>query len=264
MPYETLLYEKTEGVALLTLNRPDKMNAWNSTMRVEIRDLLSSVNQDPEVRVLLVTGAGDKAFSAGADQSERSTGGAISRQDIQANNLNPNRSLSMFVRSIEKPVVSAVNGVTVGGGLSLVCSSDVAIASDQARFRVGHARLGMGMMDGLGWLLPRRIGAQRAFELYATNRIMDAAEAERAGLVLRVVPHADLMREAMAFATTLAKAPPLGLRWTKKAMSRSHTHTLDEYLEFERLVYVTCYYSEDSREARKAFLEKREPKFQGR
>ena len=122
----------------------------------------------------------------------------------------------------------------------------------------------MAAMDALGWLLPRAVGKQRAFEMYATNRIVEAEEAERVGLVLKVVPHAELMTETMELARTLADGPPIGLKMTKRAILRGSTHSLEEYLEFERLAYQNCYFSEDSKEARKAFLEKRPPKFQGR
>lgn len=264
MDLETLLYEKKDGIGVVTMNRPEKLNTWNVKMRQEFKALFPTVNDDPEVRVLVVTGAGDQAFTAGSDQTERSSGGAMPQEEINNNNLNPSQSLPMYIHTIEKPVIMSVNGVCVGGGLSWVTAADIAIASDRARFRVGHTRLGVGLIDSLGWLLPHRIGAQRAFEFYATNRIMDAAEAERIGLVLKVVPHESLRKETMDLAAAIAKAPPLGLRWTKKAMARSHTHSLPDYLEFERLVYTTCYYSEDSKEARKAFLEKREPKYQGR
>jgi enoyl-CoA hydratase/carnithine racemase len=264
VPFESILYEKRDGVATMTLNRPEKMNTLNSVMRREIREVFSSINGDPDVRCLLITGAGDKAFCAGADQTERTTGGAIPVDEVKRHHLHPNESTSKYIQDIEKPIVVAVNGVAVGGGLAMTLGADVAIASDRARFRVAHVALGMAMMDALGWLLPRAVGTHRAFELYATNRIVEAAEAERIGIVARVVPHEKLMEEARALAQAIADGPPIGMRMSKKAIARSHTHRLDEYLEFERLAYQNTYFSEDSKEARRAFLEKRKPKFTGK
>ncbi|MCH8283524.1 MAG: enoyl-CoA hydratase/isomerase family protein [Chloroflexi bacterium] len=264
MPFEAIAYERQDGVGLLTLRRPEKLNTFNAAMRREVREVFASVNDDPEVRCLVITGAGDRAFCAGADQTERSDGGAIPLDEVRRHNLDPNSSTAKYIQEIEKPIVAAVNGVAAGGGLAMVLGSDVAIASDRARFRVAHRDLGMAAMDALGWLLPRAVGKQRAFEMYATNRIVEAEEAERVGLVLKVVPHAELMTETMDLARTLADGPPIGLKMTKRAILRGSTHSLEEYLEFERLAYQNCYFSEDSKEARKAFLEKRPPKFQGR
>ncbi len=264
MPFETILYERRDGVATMTLNRPEKLNTLNSAMRREIRQVFRSIDGDPEVRCLLITGAGDRAFCAGADQTERATGGAIPLDEIQRHHLHPNESTSKYIQDVEKPIVVAVNGVAAGGGLAMTLGADVAIASDRARFRVAHAALGIAAMDALGWLLPRAVGVQRAFEMYATNRIVEAVEAERIGIVCRVAPHDHLMDEAMALARAIADGPPIGMRMTKKAVLRSHTHTLEEYLEFERLAYQNTYFSEDSKEARRAFLEKRPPKFTGR
>ncbi|MBI3743879.1 MAG: enoyl-CoA hydratase/isomerase family protein [Chloroflexi bacterium] len=264
MAFETITYERRDGVGTMTLNRPEKLNTLNSVMRREIREVFASVNDDGAIRCLLITGAGDKAFCAGADQTERTTGGAIPADEVKANHLNPNNSTAKVMQDIKKPIVVAVNGVAAGGGLAVTLCADIAIASDRARFRCAHVALGMGMMDALGWLLPRAVGHQRAFELYATNRIVEADEASRIGIVTRVVPHALLMTEAQSLAQTLADGPPLGLRVAKRALQRSEHDTLEEYLEYERLAYQICYFSEDSKEARRAFLEKRKPRFQGK
>ncbi|MBM4406658.1 MAG: enoyl-CoA hydratase/isomerase family protein [Chloroflexi bacterium] len=261
--YETITYDRRDGIGLLTLNRPERLNALNSAMRREVKEVLTSVNDDAEVRVLVITGAGE-AFCAGADQRESTSGGAIPLEEIRQRNIDPRGSTSWLMKNIAKPVITAVNGVAVGGGFAIAVGGDVVIASEQARFRVGHAPLGMAMMDGLGWLLPRLIGTQRAFELYATNRIMEGEEAARIGLALKVTPQAQLMQEAMAMARAMAEGPPLGLRQTKRAITLSHEQTLDDYLIFERLAYQNCYFSEDSKEARQAFLERRKPKFQGK
>ena len=265
MPFETLRYEKQDGVAVLTLNRPDKMNTLSSAMRRELREVWTSINQEKDARVLVMTGAGDKAFCAGLDITERGTkGGAVSSDEVRQANLNPQLSLTSVLSRVEKPVIAAVNGVSAGGGLSLVTGSDIAIASENARFRVAHSRLGIAMMDGLSWTLPRVVGKSRAFEMYATNRIVDAQEAEHIGLVSKVIPHAELMPYVMELAKTLAKGPPLGMMLTKRAIERGSQQTVNEYLEYERLAYQLTYYSDDSKEALKAFLQKREPNFEGK
>ena len=264
MSYETILYEvDDEGVAIATLNRPGNRNALDSVMRREIVEVFTGANEDPKVRTLVLTGAGDTYFSAGADQKERTSGGTMPADQIRNNHLHPTNALSARLQRVEKPVIGAINGTCVGGGFALAAGCDVILASENARFRVAHAALGVGILDALGWLLPRHIGPQRTFELYASNRIMEAQEAKEAGLVFKVVPQANLMREAVELARVFAAGPPLGMTMTKRSILRGHTRDLDEYLEFERLAYQVCYYSEDSKEARKAFLDRRKPRYQG-
>lgn len=264
MSFETVTYEKRDGIGLLTINRPDNLNTINTAMRGELSTIFRGLDEDHDVRVLVVTGAGDKAFCAGADQRERSSGGAIAKETVREAHLHPTRTWRMAMPQAEKPIIAAVNGVCVGGGLFMACAADVTIASENARFRVGHAALGISLQDSLGWLLTKRMGAQRTFEFYATNRIMEAEEAERAGLVMRVVPKERLLDEAMALASTIAQGPPLGMLMTKRAIQESYKRTLEEYTTFERLAYQVTYYSDDSKEARQAFLERRKPNFQGR
>ena len=264
MHLEHLKLEKKDGIGILTMNRPEKMNTWSTIMRNELREALPAIDADPDVRVLIFTGAGDRAFTAGLDLTEKSGGGAMPQEEIRRVNLDPNTSIPMYFYRFEKPIITAVNGVCVGAGISTLLAGDYTIVSDKARFRIAHRDLGAGILDSIGWFLPRAIGGHKAFELYATNRLMGAEEAERIGLVDRVVPQDRLMDETMELAEVFAAGPPLGLKWAKRSIKRSHTHNLEEYLEFERLVYMTTYYSEDSREARRAFLEKRPPRFEGR
>ncbi len=265
MNYKTILFEvDPEGVAVATLNRPDNRNALDSTMRREITEVFKETNDDPQIRALVITGAGSDYFSAGADQKERKSGGAMSSEQIRSNHLHPANALSAQLQRVEKPVLAAINGICVGGGFALAAGCDVLIGSERARFRIAHAALGVGILDALGWLLPRHIGPQRTFELYATNRIMEAVEAKEMGLVLDIVPHAELMTEVLALAHAFAAGPPLGMTMTKRAILRGRTRDLDDYLEFERLAYQICYYSEDSKEARMAFLERRKPSYKGK
>ena len=265
MSYQTVRYEVDDaGVAVATLDRPEHRNALDSVMRREIVEVFARTNDDPNVRALVLTGAGEEYFSAGADQKERASGGAMPSEQIRRNHLHPTNALSARLQQVEKPVVAAVNGTCVGGGLALAAGCDVVLASENARFRVAHAALGVGILDALGWLLPRHIGPQRTFELYATNRIMDAAEAKEAGLVFKVTSSDELMPEALKLARAFAAGPPLGMTMTKRAILRGRGRDLDDYLEFERLAYQVCYYSEDSKEARRAFIERRKPKYQGR
>ncbi len=262
--YETIVVQTDDGVSTITLNRPDSLNAFNEAMKAELLDTLKKAERDDAIRCLVITGEG-RAFSSGQDLADlKDVYAGTDPPDLGQMLRDAYNPLIKKMRGMDKPIIAAVNGVAAGGGLAMVLGSDVAIASDRARFRVAHRDLGMAAMDALGWLLPRAVGKQRAFEMYATNRIVEAEEAERVGLVLKVVPHAELMTETMELARTLADGPPIGLKMTKRGILRGSTHSLEEYLEFERLAYQNCYFSEDSKEARKAFLEKRPPKFQGR
>ena len=256
MSNQATIFEVSDGIAVLTLNRPDALNAMNDDMRQGVRKACAAVNQDAGIRVMVVTGAGERAFCAGADQRARSSGGAIAPEVIRGNNLRPFLKYAEGLPGVEKPVIAAVNGVCVGGGLGMVCACDIVVAAEHARFRVAHA--------ALGWMLTKRIGAQRAFELYATNRLMDAHEAERVGLVFKVTPAGSLMDESLRLARTIAQGPPLGMFMTKRAIRHAETCSFEEYAVFERVSYQNTYYSEDSKEARQAFREKREPRFQGR
>ena len=265
MSYQTVRYEVDDaGVAVATLDRPEHRNALDSVMRREIVEVFARVNDDPDVRALVLTGAGKNTSRRGpirrsgprAARCRRSRYGAIISTQPTPSPRGCNRSRS--------PSWPRSTGPAWAEGLALAAGCDVVLASENARFRVAHAALGVGILDALGWLLPRHIGPQRTFELYATNRIMDAAEAKEAGLVFKVTPPDELMPEALKLARAFAAGPPLGMTMTKRAILRGRGRDLDDYLEFERLAYQVCYYSEDSKEARRAFIERRKPKYQGR
>jgi enoyl-CoA hydratase/carnithine racemase len=183
---------------------------------------------------------------------------------VRERNIHPERSLNGMMLGFEKPLIAAVNGVAAGGGLAMALASDIIIAVDGARFGTAHAKLGVPLLDGLGFLLPRRIGPGRASELAFTARLVDAEEALRIGLVDRVVPVAELAASATALARAIAANAPLSLHFSKQAIRRSDSESYQEYLRYERYVFNLCMGSEDAKEAMRARREKRPPVYTGR
>ncbi|MBI4308082.1 MAG: enoyl-CoA hydratase/isomerase family protein [Chloroflexi bacterium] len=254
--YEGLLFEKKGHIALMTLNRPDKLNALNVPMRVGLGELCQEVQQDPGIRVLVITGAG-RAFCAGADLSAPVL-------EHKADPADPAGFWAPPLLKLEKPTIAAVNGVAAGGGLSVALCCDIRIASDQARFTAVWTRRGL-IPDGLAtWLLPRIVGMSHACELSYTGRVIDAAEAARIGLVSRIAPQARLLPEVLALADEVAQQAPIALRLTKRAFFFSAFNSPDEQIFHESASQSICMATEDHAEGRKAFLEKRVPTFRGR
>lgn len=263
-----LIDRPAEGVALLTLNRPEKLNAMDAVLVSDLHDALDEVGGDRTCRVVVLTGAG-RGFSAGLDlggygdapDSEgRGTAGAgmATQQHIA--------SLVPHLRSLHQPVISAVNGPAAGGGLALALASDVRIASTSARFNVAFVRIGLSGCDiGVSWLLPRLIGASRAWELMLTGRIIDSAEADRIGLVTRVVPDGEVVESALETAALIAANSPWGVRMTKEvAWSQLEVGSLQAGIDLENRTQILSSFTEDHREAIGAFLEKRPPSFRHR
>ena len=256
---ETLLVNRAQnGVVTLTLNRPDKKNAMNATMFNELLAVFREVDASATDRVLVITGAGD-AFCSGADLGDR---GNDTRHPLQR--LHWVADIALALHRIPKPVIAKVNGVAVGAGLNMALGCDLIVASDTARFSEIFARRGLSIDFGGSWLLPRLIGMHRAKELAFFADIISAKEAAEIGLVNRVVPAADLDAFVADWANRLAAGPPLALSMTKRLLTNSFSMTMDEALDAEGMAQTVNNATEDSPEAIRAFMEKREPKFKGR
>ncbi|MFC1885823.1 enoyl-CoA hydratase/isomerase family protein [Thermodesulfobacteriota bacterium] len=267
MAFETILLEKKKGIAVITLNRPERLNAFIPQMNDELKTAVEDVTGDGDVRVLVLTGAG-RGFCAGADRNAqadradmRDAGQRItkSRHDQVAP-----LSINTVLHKMEKPTICAVNGAAVAVGLSLALSCDIRIASETARFGTIWGRRGL-MGDGGGtYYLTRLLGTSKALELLFTDDIIDAREAERIGLVSRVVPREDLMPTVKELAGKIAKGPSVAMELNKRAVYKALTNTLEAQLDFEHWGQSVCYATEDHKEAIQAAKEKRDPAFKGR
>jgi enoyl-CoA hydratase len=255
---EYFLYECEGGVAVLTLNRPEVRNALSVGLQRELMRVIAHVNESDDVRVLIITGAGEKAFAAGSDISAMRD-----RDMITVFN-------GIFAKSIrcvadcEKPVIAAVNGAAYGGGCELALAADIRLASENARFALPE--LGLGLMPGGGGTqrLAKLVGVGRAKEIILTGRAVDAEEALRIGLVTGVCPLEKLMSEAKAVASKLLEKGPLSLRLAKKVANLALSADEASAIQMELYAYCMLIASEDSKEGVNAFLEKRKPDFQGK
>jgi 2-(1,2-epoxy-1,2-dihydrophenyl)acetyl-CoA isomerase len=256
---ETLLLDRTpNGVVTLTLNRPEKKNAINGPMWNELLAVFREVAASPTDRVLVIGGAGD-AFCSGADLS--------AGPPVQGHLLTFMRhvaEVALALHHIPKPVIAKVNGVAAGGGCNLALGCDLIVASETARFSEIFSRRGLSVDVGGTWLLPRLIGMHRAKELAFFADVISAQEAAGMGLVNRVVPAAELDAFVRGWADRLAAGPPIALSMTKRLLTNAFSVTLDEALEHEAMAQSVNLATEDTGEAIKAFLEKREPRFKGR
>ena len=256
---ETLLVDRaSNGVVTLTLNRPEKKNAMSGTMFNELLATFRDVNDTAADRVLVITGAGD-AFCSGADLGDR---GNDTRHPLQR--LHWVADIVLALHRIPKPVIAKVNGVAVGAGMNLALGCDLIVASEHARFSEIFARRGLTIDFGGSWLLPRLVGMHRAKELAFFADIISAKEASEMGLVNRVVLADQLDAFVADWANRLAVGPPLALSMTKRLLTNSFAMSMDEALEAEGMAQTVNSGTEDTPEAIRAFLEKREPKFKGR
>jgi enoyl-CoA hydratase/carnithine racemase len=256
---DTLLVDRAaNGVVTVTMNRPEKKNALNATMFNELLTVFREVNDSTTDRVLVITGAGD-AFCSGADLGDR---GHDTRHSLQR--LHWVADIALALHRIPKPVIAKVNGVAAGAGMNLALGCDLIVASEQARFTEIFARRGLTIDFGGSWLLPRLVGMHRAKELAFFADIISAKEAAEMGLVNRVVPAGQLDAFVADWASRLAAGPPIALAMTKRLLTNSFAVSMDEALEAEGLAQSVNIPTEDTAEAIRAFMEKREPKFKGR
>jgi len=230
MDYETLLYVKEEGIAIVTMNRPDRLNALSFKLKKELGDVFDEMEQDEDVKVVILTG-GPKAFSAGADIKER----AAAQMSQPESFFERRKSHAFFckIEDFQKPVIAAISGVAVGGGCELTLVCDLRIASETARFGVPEVKIGVIPAAGGTQRLPRIIGITRAKELLYTGDFIDAQEAYRLGLVNRVVPVEKLMDAAREMARKLMNNPPLSIRFTKRAVNVGIQLDMASALEYE-------------------------------
>jgi 2-(1,2-epoxy-1,2-dihydrophenyl)acetyl-CoA isomerase len=260
---ESIVVERDAGVVECTLNRPAKKNAIDAAMWSELIELADEVQERDDDRVLLITGAGD-GFCSGADLTP--SGGAGPSPRGLGGGLAGMRQVgrtALRLHHLSKPTISAVNGVAAGAGCNLALGCDLIYASDRARFTEIFSKRGLIVDFGGSWILPRLVGLHRAKELVLTADVIDATEADRIGLVNRVLPHAELLPYARGVAHKLAALPPNQLAVSKKLLHQSYSVSMAEAIDFESVAQSAMFSSSDTAEAMIAFAQKREPKFTG-
>jgi enoyl-CoA hydratase len=258
MAYETLIVEIEDYTSVIRLNRPDAMNALNSKVMSELADAMTAADRNDKVRCIILTGS-EKAFAAGADVREMAEKSYV---DAFFDDLfGPEAEAIARVR---KPVIAAVSGYCLGGGCELAMTCDFIIAADTAKF--GQPEINLGIVAGMGGTqrLTRLIGKAKSMDMNLTGRFMDAAEAERAGLVSRVVPAKQLMEEALKAAAKIAEKSAITAMAVKESVNRATETTLREGLLFERRLFHAMFATEDQKEGMNAFIEKRQPQFRDR
>lgn len=261
MSFENVIYSKEKRIARITINRPEKRNALNQAVRMELRQALRDIEEDDNIRVAIVTGAGDKAFIGGADITELKEMTPITCE-ARASTLG--QQLYTDIENLRVPVIAMINGFCLGGGCEIAMCCDIRVASENAR--LGQPEINIGIFPGGGGTqrLPRLVGWGKAKELLYTGRIIDAAEAERIGLVDKVVPPDELGSTVTELAETIASKSPVIIRLLKKAITRGMYSNLPDGLAYDKSTFSLCFATDDHHEGITAFLEKREPEFKGK
>ena len=257
---ENVLFEKKGAIALVTVNRPKVLNALNTATLEELRIAFSAIRSDPEVRVAVVTGAGEKAFVAGADINELRLQNAVTGREYTLRG----QAVIDLVENLGKPAIACVNGFALGGGCELAMACSIRLASENARF--GQPEVKLGLIPGLGGSqrLPRLVGKGRALQLLLTGEMISAQEAYRIGLVNEVVAQAELLPRAEAIARSIAANAPLAVQYVTEAVQRGAEMNLSGGLFLEASLFAICCATEDTKEGTAAFLEKRPPHFEGK
>lgn len=260
MSYQTLLYTITNNILTITLNRPEVFNAANEQMKKELLDAFRQAEKDSVVRCIVLRGAGEKAFCAGQDLKEYHDTKSSMKKMLEEG-YNP---IIKQMRSIEKPIIGMINGVAAGAGFSFALACDLRIMSDKAKLIQAFVRIGLVADSGSHWFLPRLVGLAKAFEYAATGKDIDAVEAEKVGLVNKVVAHTELEKETYALAEKLAQGPPKAIGLIKRTLNKALTMSFDELLAYEAMMQEVASHTADHKEGVSAFIEKRPPKFEGR
>ncbi len=263
MSWEYILLDKQDGVATITLNRPEKYNAFAGRMRQEIVEVIDNVAQDREARVVVITGAG-KAFCVGGDVNEFVSGTTQALEKHVSNERHAMCKAALTINTMEKPVIASVNGVAAGGGCNLALACDIRIASEKARFGQVFVRRGVHPDWGGIYFLPRLVGYSKAAELIFSGEVVGAEEALKIGMVNKVVPHEELAVATRELAERIAKNAPIPIAFAKRGLQNFGKWDLAQALDYEAYVLEVCKQSEDFMEGFSSFLEKREPVFKGR
>ena len=260
MAFENIILEKEDYLAILYINRPKALNALNKDTLTEMRMAIEDVSADPNIKVMIVTGAGDKAFVAGADIAYMQP---LSAVEGRAFSDYGEKTMRMF-ELMEKPVIAAIKGFALGGGCELAMACDIRLASEKAKF--GQPEVGLGITPGFGGTqrLPRLIGEGRAKELIFSANVIDAAEAHRIGLVNHVYPAETLMEEAKKLAHKIISNAPLAVTYSKAAINKGMQVDIDTAMGIEADLFGLCFSTEDQKEGMQAFLDKRKPEFKNK
>lgn len=261
MSFKNVLFERAEGIATIVINRPEKRNAINKETRLELLEIMEEIKGDKNIRVAILTGAGDKAFISGSDITELKEMTPLEMYNFMTTLA---QKLYTDFGNLDIPVIAMINGLCVGGGCELAIACDIRIAADTAKFGQPEVLIGIIPGSGATQRLPRLIGMGKAKELIYTGSLIDAKEAERIGLVNKVVPQERLKEEVMSLARNIAEKSPVILRMAKKAINGSSESTLDMGLAYEAMVECLCFSTEDRKEGMNAFFEKRKPRFSGK
>lgn len=256
--YATILYDTADHAAWITMNRPEVLNAQSDELRAEVTQALERASLDDDVHVVVITGAGERAFSAGADISQ-----FPERYPVDVVTAKARRRPYETIREMPKPVVAAVNGLALGGGCELVLACDLVVAADTAKF--GQPEIRVGVIPGCGGtqVLPRLMGEKRAKEFIFTGRMMEADEAHGYGIVNKVVPLAELREATEKLVSDLLRNSPAILKLAKIAVNKSLETPLSVGMSYERDIFAMCFGTDDQKEGAKAFLEKRKPSYTG-
>ena len=263
MSYQTIIFEASEGIARLTLNRPERLNSFNTVMLSEVQDALTTLRQDGSARVLVLTGAG-RGFCAGQDLGDRVVAPGGAPPDLGRSIENGYKPLILALRGLPLPIIAAVNGVAAGAGANIALACDLVIAARSANFIQAFSKIGLIPDSGGTWFLPRLVGHARAMGLALLGDKLPAEQAVQWGLIWRCVDDGQLADEVDAIARHLAAAPTRGLARTKQALLASWAHTLEQQLDVERDYQQELGHSADYAEGVAAFMEKRPPRFTGR
>lgn len=264
MRYETILYTTEGHIAHITLNRPDVDNIINQQLAQELEEVCSGVNQDDNIYVVVITGAGDRAFCAGSELEKVIQSGNAVVPSAKLEEMSTRYNVASAIASIDRPVIAAINGDALAQGLELALSCDIRLASQRARFGFPQVAFGLIPTDGGTQRLPRIVGKSKALELILTGETIDAEVAFEIGLVSKVVSPENLASEVDALADTIASKAPIALRYIKEAVNKGIDLTLEQGLRLEADLYFLLHTTADRTEGVRAFLEKRPPQFKGR